>query len=85
MKKLLTLIIFTSCIGGVWGQKVNDSTYKNVISVDKYDDAQVLTYRGKNGKVKSDTMFYKKQKFDINIESSEVVNIYDKKITKPIK
>lgn len=82
MKKSIIALMLLISIGvsNSFCQKIRDNNYKNVERVNTYTNAQTITYKDKLGKLKTDTIYFNKQKQDVNIVSCKEVNIFDKKL-----
>ena len=79
MKKAMLLILMSVLVSIGYSQKISPNNYKNVDSLIQYDNATIVVYKDKSGKMKRDIIYSKNQKSGINIESADAVIIIDKK------
>lgn len=85
MKKILILILIISLPFLSKAQKVNDYKYKNVDTLIQYKNCQIIIYKDKTGKSKTDIIYKSKQKKDIDIDYVDFMVVNDETIYRKTK
>jgi hypothetical protein len=84
MKKAL-IVLFVFPTVSLSAQKIKPYVYGEVESVTQFRDGQVISYKDKSGKVKSDTIMFSTQKKQVTIDWSHKVATDSRYLKPPFK